>query len=720
MSRIIHIGLPSRRAAWRFCVGVAGATVLVCFVAVFAASYTLRQLGPIDLIESSDASTVVFDRDGKLLRAFTTDEGRWRLPIALDDVDPRYLSLLTTFEDRRYFDHYGVDPVAVTRAVWQSLRHGRLVSGASTLTMQVARLVERRHERSLTRKLRQMLRAIELERRFTKRQILELYLRLAPFGGNIEGIRAASLAYFGKEPKHLSLGQAALLVALPQSPESRRPDRSSKRAKRARDRVLETAFAAGVINRAELERAKAETVPTKRQQFPMLAPHLSEQELALFPNRKVHRTTLIKEAQSSLQALLRQQTRQLGDKLSSALLAIDNKSGEIIAYVGSSDYLDESRHGSIDMVQAIRSPGSTLKPLIYGMGFELGLAHPETLIEDRRVRFGNYSPENFDDRFHGAVTIKEALGLSLNIPAVKMLSAVGPTKFVSRLQSVDVKTELPDGARPSLAVALGGIGMRMFDLATLYTGLARSGEPVALIWRTSDRKVSKTHPAKTVEPTTDTRIKPTHVLDPRAAWYVTNILRDAPVPTNVRAGNIAYKTGTSYGYRDAWAVGYNGAYTIVVWVGRPDATSTPGMIGRTAAAPILFDAFQRLGQPGSNTFPSRPEGVITAKGADLPPPLKRFSADVITAEPGPYDVQNVEISFPPDRAELDFAERDGEPLVLKARGGALPLTWLVNGKPIESTAHQRTAFWTPDGAGFVNLSVIDAEGRASRVHVRLK
>ncbi len=675
------------------------------------------QLGPIDLSESKDLSTVVLDRNAKLLRAFTTQEGRWRLPVTVNDVDPRYLSLLFAFEDRRFYAHSGVDARAVLRAVLQTLKHGRLISGASTLTMQAARLVERRHERSLARKLRQVVRALQLEGRLSKREILDLYLRLAPFGGNIEGARAATLAYFGKEPKHLSLGQAALLVALPQSPESRRPDRHPTRAKRARNRVLDVALKAGVITKAEADRAKLEPVPTKRKAFPMLAPHLAEQEVARFGSRQLHKTTLLRDKQQALQRLLREQTRLMGDKLSSALLAIENKTGNVVAYVGASDYLNSARKGSIDMVQAVRSPGSTLKPIIYGLGFEVGLAHPETLIEDRRVQFGNYSPENFDNRFHGAVSIREALGQSLNIPAVKMLNEVGPVKFVERLTAFDVMTKLPDRAKPSLAVALGGIGMRMVDLVSVYSALARGGRPAVINWR-RPYKVA-TAKTKNADKKNARSVKKSHLLSPIASWYVTDILRDAPVPKNVKAGRIAYKTGTSYGYRDAWAVGYDGDYTIAVWVGRPDATSTPGLIGRTAAAPILFDAFARL-RAKAAPLQKRPSGALHVTGADLPPPLKRFRSDQAVQAQGPFDVQAVEISFPPDRSELDVAERAGEPLVLKARGGTLPLTWLVDGKPIESPAHRRTAFWTPDGNGFVNLSVVDADGEAARVHVRLK
>ncbi len=292
--------------------------------------------------------------------------------------------------------------------------------------MQVARLIEGKHERTGSAKLRQIMGALQLERHLSKKEILALYLRLAPFGGNIEGVRAASLAYFGKEPRRLSVGEAALLVALPQSPEQRRPDRNPKAARAARDRVLERAVGAGVISEGEATRAKLEPVPTIRRDFPKLAPHLSESEVALAPAKIVHRLTLDRDVQMALEKLAEEQTKFLGQKLSAAILVVDHTTGEVIAHVGSAGYLDDARWGAIDMATAVRSPGSTLKPFIYGLAFEAGLAHPETLIEDRAVRFGNYAPKNFDEGYHGTVSIREALDQSYNIPAVKVLAAVGP------------------------------------------------------------------------------------------------------------------------------------------------------------------------------------------------------------------------------------------------------------------------------------------------------
>ncbi|MEQ1577113.1 MAG: penicillin-binding protein 1C [Hyphomicrobium sp.] len=665
-------------------------------------------------IEAADAlSTIVVDRDGRLLRAFTTPDGRWRLPVEPDAVDPRYLKILMAFEDRRFHQHPGIDFQAFARSGLQLLRKGRIISGGSTLTMQAARLLEGRHERTGAGKFRQIVRALQLEERLSKKDILRIYLRLAPMGGNIEGVRAASLAYFGKEPDRLSIGEAALLVAIPQSPEARRPDRNSPKTKVARDRVLDTAVEAGVLSKAEAERAKEEAVPSVRRELPKFAPHLAESEAAAKPQIAVHRLTLDRDIQSQFEVLATEQTKLIGEKLSSALLAVDNATGEVIAYVGSAGYLDSSRSGAIDMVQAIRSPGSTLKPLIYGLGFEAGLAHPETLIEDRPTRFGLYAPENFDEEFHGTVTVRQALGNSLNIPAVKMLAAVGPGKLISRMGRAGVVTSLPADAQPSLAIALGGLGMRLQDLAQLYTGLARGGDPVTLTWLKSDAA----KPVVTVA--TQREAARRRLLSAVAAWYVTDILKDAPPPANTKGGRIAYKTGTSYGYRDAWAIGFDGRYTIAVWTGRPDGLPTPGLMGRNAAAPMLFDAFARIA-PSRTPFKPAPSGALRVSGADLPPPLKRFRNGPDDVAKGPFLEPAVVIAFPPDRSELDVQEREEEPLVLKAEGGALPLTWLVDGAPIASDPHTREVAWQPDGRGFVKLQVVDAKGTVDRVTVRLR
>jgi len=685
--------------------GGLAALVAIAAVAATVGPIWLR-LEPLLLSRAQSMSVTVLDRDDRLLRAYTAADGRWRLPLDVQDVDPRYLAMLIAFEDKRFRTHRGVDAWGVGRAAWQLVAHRRIVSGGSTLTMQVARLMQGEHERTGAGKIRQALRALALERRMSKDAILRLYLRLAPFGGNLEGVRAASLAYFGKEPKRLSLAEAALLVALPQSPQMRRPDRYGEAAKRARNRVLDRAVQAGVINAADAERAKGDRMPTVRREFPMLAPHLADAEVERNKARLVHRLTLDAHVQSNLEQLVREQAAGMGGRLSSALMVVDHHTGEVIAHVGSPGYLDDDRFGAVDMTEAVRSPGSTLKPLVYGLAFEAGLAHPETLIEDGPARFGLYVPKNFDQGWHGTVSVRMALAQSLNIPAVKVLDAIGPNKLYGRLQQVGVEPVLPKGAEPSLALALGGLGLKLSDLAALYAGLARGGEPIELAHRRA--------PSEAKAPVASNRL-----LSPVAAWYVTDILRNAPAPANARPGQIAYKTGTSYGFRDAWAVGYDGRHTIAVWVGRPDGAATPGLAGRTAAAPILFDAFARLSARRA-PLPSPPTGALIAAGGDLPPPLKRFRNTVDDSVSGRFLEPPVQIAFPPDQAEIEVDPGEAGAVVVKAEGGVLPLTWLVDGVPIESDPARREAEFPAAGLGFHKLSVIDAKGRADRVTIRLK
>jgi penicillin-binding protein 1C len=662
----------------------------------------IASLGPAPSGADLEFSTVVVDRDGQVLRPYATSDGRWRLPATVEDVDPRYIAALIAYEDKRFFDHNGVDPRALVRAAWQLVRNGRVISGGSTLTMQAARLLEPRRERTLTVKLREMVRAIALERTLTKQQILALYLSLAPYGGNLEGVRAASLAYFGKEPRRLTLGEIALLVALPQSPEVRRPDRPTDAARRARDRVLERIAAASIVAHDEIARAQAEPVPGARKPMPVLAPHAADQAVAAAPSRKLHRLTIDASLQKALEDLARERARALGPDVLVAMVVVDNASGEVLARVGSSDYFDERRAGQVDMTQAPRSPGSALKPFVYGLAFEDGVVHPETLIDDRPVRYGSYAPENFDLTYQGTVTARRALQLSLNVPAVLLLDAVHPSRFTARLAEAGAPLALPKGEVPGLAVALGGVGVKLADLTMLYAGLARLGTVLPLTER-QDEVSSAPAPRRLIEPT--------------AAWYVGNVLIGTPPPENAVGGRIAYKTGTSYGYRDAWALGFDGKRTVGVWVGRADGAPVPGLIGRIAAAPILFDAFARMKEPVA-PLPRAPAGVLVATNAKLPPPLQRMRPGALpTAGAAPV----LRIMFPPDGARLELAGPPAkpDPLPLKISGGVGPLTVLVNGAPLAGAAG-RTLFWQADGPGFVRLTVVDARGAADSVMVRLQ
>ncbi len=638
--------------------------------------------------------TEVLARDGSLLRAFQVADGRWRL--APGPVDPLLTRMLTAWEDRRFEDHHGVDPRALLRATGQSLVHGRIVSGGSTLTMQVARLLEEGTTGEWQGKIRQMRLAMALERHLSKSQILDLYLRLAPYGANVEGVRAAALLWFGKEPQRLTPAQAALLVALPQSPERRRPDRNPEAARAARDRVLMRAADTGIITQEDARAAMAEAIPTTRRAFPAIAPLLASRLARTHPGAIRIETTIDPRLQRRAEALLSRAARAQGQRVSAAVVVADHRSGEILAEVGAGEWASGAAAGFVDMTQAVRSPGSTLKPFVYGLAFDDGIAHPETLIEDRPTAFGLWQPQNFDNKFRGTVSLRQALIWSLNIPVVKLAEAVGPTRIAQTLERGGIHLRLP-GSAPGLAITLGGAGVTLEELATGYGALARGGRGTSL----------SPLPGAT-EPL------PTPMFGPVAAWQVGHILAQGAPPTGRNAGRIAWKTGTSYGNRDALAVGYNGGYVVAVWMGRPDGTPVPGAFGGDLAAPVLFDLFDILPDVA---LPAPPPQTLTVPNAALPLALRRFApsgeASAIAARPAGPDA--LRLTFPPDGAEMDARG----PISAKARGGRGPYTFLLNGAPVAiGQAQPSTTFGNP-GPGFARITVIDADGLSASAAIRL-
>ena len=684
---------------------IAAVTALIIASVIVAFTTWVISLGPLPFASAQQVSTSVVDRQGKLLRAYAMADGRWRLPVdARTGVDPGYLKLLLAYEDRRFMAHGGVDPLALGRAALQLVTRGHIVSGGSTITMQLARLMEPRRERSIAAKLRQMVRAVQIERQLGKPQILDLYLALAPFGGNLEGVRAASLGYFGKEPKRLSLAEQALLVALPQSPETRRLDRHPQIARTARNRVLDRMVEEGVVSREEAAQAKAVAVPQLRRPMPVLAPHSADQAVANVKDAAVIALTLDSSLQKVLEALARDRALALDPDISVAIIAVDNDSGDVLAHVGSPDYFDERRAGQVDMTRAVRSPGSTLKPFIYGLAFEDGFVHPESLIDDRPIRFGSYAPENFDLSFQGTVPVRKALQLSLNVPAIELLDRVGASRLSSRLKQAGANLVLPKDEAPGLAMGLGGVGITLQDLAQLYSGIARLGSA---------------KPLREIKRQDDVR-EPLRLMDQVAAWHVGNVLIGTPPPENAAHNRIAFKTGTSYGYRDAWSVGFDGRLTIGVWVGRPDGAPVPGLVGRTAAAPILFDAFARTGKLPA-TLPKPPKGTLVASNAKLPLPLRRFRPAGELVRSG--GEQALRIQFPLNGSRIDAGSAADKPLSalpVKVAGGVLPMTMMVNGVAVGEIDGRRQRLVDPPGAGFVRLTVQDATGAADTVVVRIQ
>lgn len=652
---------------------------------------TLDRLFPPDLARYQERSTEIVDANGRLLRAFTTPDGKWRLKTTADDVDPVYLALLKAYEDRRFDAHWGVDPLATARAAGQWMGRGRIVSGASTLSMQAARLLEPR-PRSVATKLIQSARALQLEWRYSKREVLAIYLTLAPMGGNLEGVRAASFAYFGKEPKQLSAAEAALLVAIPQSPERRRPDRAAGRAQAARDRVLVRGLEHGVVDQAAYDKAISRAAPARRLALPMQAPHLSAWLNAQSPGTVVP-TTLRYELQAMLAQLAAEERGQFTDKAAIAMVVLDNRTGGVVAWLGGSDFF--GRTGQVDLVRAHRSPGSALKPLIYAMAFDDRTLHPDTLVEDVPVRFRDWLPRNFDRDHQGAVTVRRALQQSLNVPAVLAMEKVGPQRFLSTLRTAGVAPGLPPGdSGNSLGIALGSATVSPLEMAGLYAGLANGGNFAPPI-------VRRDRPAPA----------PVRLIGPTAAWYVAEALADAPLPEGfaslpvaLRDRRIAYKTGTSAGFRDAWAATYSTNWTVVVWVGHADGTPRPGQLGRVAALPVALKAFSRLPAEDNRAAPPPPDVLRVASHRELPPRMRTL-APAVENQGGPR------IAYPPADARIELGAREAVPL--SAMGGEGRLRWLVDGRPLDS------AKWVPDGPGQARLAVVDEAGRSTSVTVRI-
>ena len=657
----------------------------------------IDRVAPPDLSRAATQTHTVEARDGSVLRAFLASDGMWRLPAAVSDVDPLYLAMLKGWEDRRFDSHPGVDPLAIARAVVQAVSAGRIVSGASTLSMQTARLLEPR-ARTLEAKVTEMGRALQLERDLGKDGVLALYLTLAPFGGNLEGVRAASLAYFGKEPAVLSPAEAALLVALPQSPERLRPDRFPEAARAARDRVLVRAVELGILTPAEADRAMAAAVPVARRDLPFLAPHLAERLEAEQPRNPTIVTTIDAELQATIEHMVSMRLPASDPRASLAVVVVDNATMAVLAELGAWDYFDAGRQGMVDMTRAIRSPGSTLKPLIYGLAFDHRLLHPDTLIEDRPRNFAGYRPVNFDGGFAGMVRAREALAWSLNVPAVAVLDRLGATSFDTALADAGIALSYPPGATgPSLPLALGGVGITLSDLTMAYAGIANGGTVRPLAVLQEDVGVDEG----------------VRLMAPFAAWYLADILREAPRADGFlqdgSARPIAFKTGTSYGYRDAWAIGFTREHTVGVWVGRADGTPCGGCVGIDTASPILlsiFDLFPGDSDPAANP----PEAVTAMASATLPAYLARFDRGA--------EANGPELSFPVDGALLRLAWVDGaaQAMPLRVNGGQGPFVWFVNGMPV-SADRRGDAAWVPDGDGFAAITVTDAAGRSADAEV---
>ena len=565
--------------------------------------------------------------------------------------------------------------------------------------MQTVRLLEPK-PRTFSAKVDEILKAVRLERTLSKREILSIYLTLAPFGGNLEGVRAASLTYFGKEPRNLTPGEAALLIALPRSPEKLRPDRNPAGAAVAAEAVMHRLAARRAIDRGapELESWRAPVVQPVA--LGRSAPHLAERLHQAFPAADTIATTIDGALQAKAEAIARAAVQESADGVNAAIIVVRLDDMSVAAYVGGADYFDDRRAGQVDLVNAARSPGSALKPFIYAMAFERLIVHPDTIITDAPVEFAGYEPENFDGGFAGDMKVRMALIRSVNTAAVSLLREVGPAQFMARLRSVGAPLATEDSdEQAGLAIALGGGGMTLADLTRLYAGLGRSGRVAPLRFRNEDPWG------------TDALLT-----SPAAARAVSDILADIQPPpgfgrrTTADGGRrIAFKTGTSYGFRDAWAVGYDRFHAVGVWIGRPDGTPHPGAYGITAAAPLMLEVFDALPAPREDVAQTGAPLGSLAGGRPLPDRLRRFvirDADGAAIE--------LAIDFPKDQSVVSVDQGDADQAVpLTVRGGTPPYQWYVDGEPWQSAAAER-ARWRPPSRGQYDVMVIDDKGRSAR------
>jgi penicillin-binding protein 1C len=552
----------------------------------------------------------------------------WRQVVRVDEVSPYYLESLLHYEDRYFYRHFGVNPLALARALWQWAMHGKVISGGSTITMQAARLLSPDTiNRTVSGKFLQMFRAVQLEMRYSKKEILEIYMNHAPMGGILEGVGAASRAYFGKPAVALSASESALLAVLPQSPSRNRPDRYPAQATLVRDKLLNRMQ--GVWSAQVIHEAKQEAVIALPIKEPVLSPLLAERLKNAYPHTPIIVSTVDANLQESVEALLRSRAQTLPPRVSIAVLVADINSGAVLAYAGSADYADEHRYGFIDMVQAWRSPGSTLKPFLYAQALDEGLIHAQSLLSDAPQSFSGYEPGNFQANFHGAVSMTTALQRSLNVPAVQVLEKIGAENFVAQLQSGGLPLQFPKNASPNLSVILGGVAVRLEDLVSAYSSLARRGEAVSLRFIQDEPMMTR------------------RLMSEGAAFIIRQTLesggpneRFLANTINLRRG-IAWKTGTSFGFRDAWAVGVSDHFVVGVWMGRPDGTPNPGYVGANSSAPLLIDIFNALSEP---------------------PPMRRTP---------PATVSEEKICWP-----LGGAERDTPPELCHQNYNA----WILNGQ----------------------------------------
>ncbi|MBS0288688.1 MAG: penicillin-binding protein 1C [Proteobacteria bacterium] len=652
---------------------------LFCLIS-FIIFLTADWFYPLNLTRYQDIS-VVITANQQPAHIFLTKDQKWRILTQAQELPSLYTQTLIEKEDKYYRKHFGINPIALGRAFLQWIRYGHIVSGGSTLTMQTARLLEPR-SRTLLSKLIECFRALQLEWHYSKNEILNIYLTLAPLGSNIEGINAGALSYFNKSSSQLVPAEIALLVAMVQSPSRLQPNLYPDSAFKARNKVLSFMASQGLITKEQAKINMLLPIPTQKIKFPREIPHLAWRLKKQFPSTKIS-TTIDLNLQKQIEFMLQRYQPLLPQGANAAILVVDHLQNKPLVYIGSHDFFSEENHGYVDYIDAYRSPGSTLKPFIYALGFDLGLLTPGTYLLDERQRFGAYYPQNFDKQSYGVVSTQEALVRSLNIPVVSLLNQIGVIRFLGLLKEAEITPQFPASFdSPSLAVALGGVGLTLEQLVKLYAILARHGCDMPLSYLESNVMPSSTQ-----------------VLSIKSSKEITDILK-------IRLeGNrqISLKTGTSYGHRDALVVGYNHRYVVGVWIGKPDGSSMDGVWASNVSVPLLKKVFNLLAQDASFS-PN-----------DLP-------ALVLKNEPKTTIFKSAPSFLFPVNDTIIELEKEGEhfkSIPLSITGGKRPYTLLIDDKPFQDVFWQKP-FWTPPSPGFYTLTVVDALGQVDKINIELR
>ena len=658
-----------------------------------------NQLFPLNLTRYQDHSVIVYSHNSRPLYVFPTMDEKWRLQATVQQVDALYLKTLLHREDRYFYVHPGINLYALLRAIWQRITTGRIISGGSTLTMQTARLLEPR-PRTIVTKIIECWRALQLEYNYSKDEILAIYLTLAPFGGNIEGVKAASWRYFKKSPLFLKPAEIALLVALPQSPTQLTPHIANTKTIKARQKILAMMVAEGLTSITDAQLAHQDALPSIYEGFPKEAPHLAWRLKQQYPQQKYFITTIDHGLQQAAEHVLKTYERFLPMRANCAIMIMDHSTNDVVAYVGSRNFFDSSRDGQVDFTRAWRSPGSTLKPFIYAMGFSLGLVQPDSLVLDDHQRFGAYKPGNFDKDIHGVVTVHEALSLSLNIPVVNLLNQVGPIRFLGALKEMGIEIKYSHSLEaPTLAIALGGLGIRLEHLMMLYGGLARQG-------RVSPLRFLKS-----------ASVLPEHIFfSPLIAQQITRILQDSDgnfVDSITTPHTVAFKTGTSYGHRDTLAMGYDDRFIVGVWIGIPDGSPMGNVSGRSLAVPLMRRLFQILPKTTAH-FPVKPVHRASLAMKNLQNESAHHQQMLRQDKPS--------LLFPIDNTVVSLKDDAGQPtsIPLSIAGGKRPYTWFVDGQPLVLNNWKQKHFWQPQQPGFYKISVMDAEGVIVQVAIEVR